>query len=399
MNVNMNMHVNPPPLREEYNDAYTTAPTTTDDYNNNSTNANSNGFGGSSSSAGVWNYMLGVSLFLVCWVVSLVMPKGVRKQVFGSQPRRYSRRRYAPTEIGDMSMTVLSAMGSVDESILLEVEKRRMENDMSIAPSTIMAQSTIHSQQQQSYLTTPQQHQHHTMMRPPRSTISESDAGASVYLRPMMRSNATRGSRASTASGPFGSNSGVRASPTFGMPPPSPGHPAIQRLPSAKILNETMQRLKTRGIRLVAHGVASDSKRVWIKLEDDETTSLSWQTEFPRKIPNQSGEVSLVMMRGALHRIALPNVLYVDVGKKTNALLKTENRDVLDTTCFSLLTQNGSLDLQANSRLERDALVSCFSMVLDEVHTQDWRSLYAESPDTSAVQSSCTGSDLHLVDF
>ena len=383
--------MNPPPLRASYYESYTPSPTSS--YY--SYNASDTTGGGLSSSGGVWNYMFGVSLFLVCWLMSLVLPKGVRKQAFGAQPRRYSRRRYAPTEIGEMS-TTMSAMGSVDESILLEVEKRRM-HDMSIAQSSAVPtlNSISPSQQNHHYPATPPQPQQnsHTMMRPPRSTIGDSETG-SVYLRPMTRSSATRGSYRSTAS-PF---SGIRASPTFGLPPPSPGHPAIQRLPSAKILNETMQRLKTRGIRLVAHGVASESKRVWIKLEDD-TTSLSWQTEFPRKIPNQSGEVSLVMMRGALHRIALPNVLYVDVGKKTNALMKIENQDVLDSTCFSLLTQNGSLDLQANSRLERDALVSCFSMVLDEVHTQDWRSLYAESPDTSAVQSTCTGSDLNAVEF
>ena len=56
--------------------------------------------------------------------------------------------------------------------------------------------------------------------------------------------------------------------------------------------------------------------------------------------------------------------------------------------CFSLLTQNGSLDLQANSKLERDALVSCFSMILDDVHTEDWRALYEASPEPSTANFS-----------
>ena len=169
--------------------------------------------------------------------------------------------------------------------------------------------------------------------------------------------------------------------------PPSPKHPAIAGTPQEDIVQETMQRLKSRGIRLVAHGVQCDPKRVWIRL-DDETSSVTWQTEFPRRVPTSTGEVSIVLMRGSLHKIALPNVLYIDVGKKTTALKKKENKHVSDHLCFSLLTQNGSLDLQANSLLERDSLVSCFSIVLDSIHSQDWRKLYEESPPPSQVSSS-----------
>jgi len=377
--------------------------------------------------AGVWTYMIYVSTLLVLFVLSLILPKGLRKQVMGANPRRYSRRRYAATEIGDMNMSAAGTSAlmtdSVDETFLLDVENRRKEDNSAISTLTPTLNGSNDNignivnnngnnnngpqqQNHQQSISTPSQDppplQQNTnyMSRPPRSTISDSESGVgSVFLRPMIRGSATRGSRSNSS--PYGGGSrGAfgRASPGGFYRPPSPGHPAIQKLPSQKILDETMQRLKTRGIRLVAHGVASESKRVWIKLEED-TTSLSWQTEFPRKVPNGSGEVSLVMMRGALHRIALPNILYVDVGKKTNALMKKSDSEVPESICFSLLTQNGSLDLQANSRLERDALVSCFSMTLDEIHPQDWRSLYAESPDTSAVQSTCTGSDLNNVAF
>lgn len=168
--------------------------------------------------------------------------------------------------------------------------------------------------------------------------------------------------------------------------PPSPDHPALHKIPPNKIIAETMARLQGRGIRLVAHGVHCNPKRVWIKL-DDESTSVTWQTEFPRRVPNQAGQVSIVLMRGSLHRIALCNVLYIDVGKKTNALQQLPEK-VPAPCCFSLLTQNGSLDLQANSKLERDALVSCFSMILDDVHAEDWRAIYEASPEPSLVNSS-----------
>ena len=434
----------PPPLRAAYYDeSYTSSPTTatsTDYYSyddTSNTSSLSSGSGGGGGGGGVWNYFMAVTIFLICWLITLVLPKGLRKQVFGAQPRRYVRRRYAPSEIdtlGDDMSTLQSS--SVDDSTRMQMVQQRRITELSVAQSgTATAASAATAaaphkppmplpqlpphranvRQQQR-----QQHSHMMMMRmrPPRSTMSDSETG-SVFVRPNVARGSAR-SRASTtreatwagitttattattatsySSSPYYDH---RRGASLSVPPPSPAHPAIPKLPSPKILNETMQRLQNRGIRLVAHGVASESKRVWIKL-DSETSTLTWQTEFPRKIPNQLGEISLVMMRGALHKIALPNILYVDVGKKTNALLKPENEDVLDTTCFSLLTQNGSLDLQANSRLERDALVSCFSMVLDEVHSQDWRTLYAESPDTSsvAVQSSCmSGSDLHMVEF
>jgi hypothetical protein len=32
--------------------------------------------------------------------------------------------------------------------------------------------------------------------------------------------------------------------------------------------------------------------------------------------------------------------------------------------------------LEANSARERDALVACFSLVLDEVHAANWRDIY-----------------------
>jgi hypothetical protein len=168
--------------------------------------------------------------------------------------------------------------------------------------------------------------------------------------------------------------------------PPSPDHPGLHKIPPNKIIAETMARLQGRGIRLVAHGVHCNPKRVWIKLDDD-ATSVTWQTEFPRRVPNQAGQVSIVLMRGSLHKIALCNVLYIDVGKKTNALQQLPE-NVPAPCCFSLLTQNGSLDLQANSKLERDASVSCFSMILDDVHAEDWRAIYEATPEPSLVNSS-----------
>jgi len=169
---------------------------------------------------------------------------------------------------------------------------------------------------------------------------------------------------------------------------PTATHPAVPEPPSAQILAETLRRLQTGGARLLAHGIQSAPKKVWISYDSD-TTTLNWQTEVYRRVANASGESSTqVRMRGALHAIAVPNIVYVDVGKKTSALQRQDNRAVSPDLCFSLLTASGSLDLQANSRLERDALVCCLSLILDRVHPQqDWRHLYESSPEPSLATS------------
>jgi len=68
-------------------------------------------------------------------------------------------------------------------------------------------------------------------------------------------------------------------------------------------------------------------------------------------------------------------VVSVDVGKEKTVLRRVENAAVSEQLCFSLLTKEGSLDLEFNSPRERDALVSCFSLVLDEVYAEKWRDI------------------------
>jgi hypothetical protein len=164
-------------------------------------------------------------------------------------------------------------------------------------------------------------------------------------------------------------------------------HPSqSHRVPAIGILQETLKRLQGRGIRLTAHGVQTSAKRVWIRYDTDCTT-LQWQTEVLAKTAtgNNNNDGAMTLVRGVLHNIPMANVMYIDVGKKTTALMKVPDAAVPATTCFSLLTATGSLDLQANSKLERDALVSCFSLLLDQVHESDWRRLYEETSSSTAT--------------
>jgi hypothetical protein len=364
-----------------------------------------------------WNYSVFIGASLVVWVAYLILPKGVRKEYFGAYPKRFAKTPIAvrkqgigrwiyPTSTnGSASMCSMSRdnssllSGSATEKYLAEIAYARKVSQVMISMQDSreeQQQSTRRDLLDESGELTPLPS---LMMHSAASITSASfhqgrdryDAtgpgGASVA------SSSSRTGGSSSWDPPWRSfrqppkqqhNMDSSILPSIGEhskpAPPSPNHPNIHRPPNSTVISDTMFRLKERGIRLVAHGVQCEPKRVWIRL-DDETMTLSWQTEFPRRIPTASngGEGSIVLVRGSIHTIALPNVLYVDVGKKTNALQKPSNVAIPDIVCFSLLTQNGSLDLQTNSMLERDALVCCFSVLLDKVHQdRDWRALYEE---------------------
>lgn len=291
----------------------------------------------------IWSYTVSLGMALVLWLLYLLTPRGFRKKYCLASRKRYARRTDGDMPPGGYWMPANQSVSDAGGG----------------SKALPQRPNVIHTQ------------------------------GSSTNPPPLLQASSTMSSM--EGSYPLGTPKeavGKSTSPRNSNNPPSPEHPALKKIPPNRIIAETMGRLQGRGIRLVAHGVHCDAKRVWIKL-DDETKAVTWQTEFPRRVPNQSGQVSIVLMRGSVHRIALTNVLYIDVGKKTNALQRLDETKVPDPSCFSLLTQNGSLDLQANSKLERDALVSCFSMILDDVHAnEDWRALYEASPDPSLANSS-----------
>jgi hypothetical protein len=138
-------------------------------------------------------------------------------------------------------------------------------------------------------------------------------------------------------------------------------HPQQHNHHPEVIVSAAMQQLRTPGVLIVAHGSRGKPKTVRLQLTD---TAITWRTESRKK------------KFGKLHAVPLQAVMYVDVGKQTTALRRVENAAVQEALCFSLLTKEGSLDLEASSVQERDALVSCFSLVLDEVHAQNWRDIY-----------------------
>lgn len=143
-------------------------------------------------------------------------------------------------------------------------------------------------------------------------------------------------------------------------------------------ISTTMQRLRDVGVLVMAHGSKGKPKSVRLSLKEN---AIVWRTEIIKKSNNHPHEKDKLKL-GKEHQVPLTDILYVDVGKQTTALRRMENAYIDESHCFSLLTKEGSLDLESSSMEERDALVSCFSMILDEVHKSiggeqgSWRDLY-----------------------
>jgi hypothetical protein len=152
----------------------------------------------------------------------------------------------------------------------------------------------------------------------------------------------------------------------------TPSIPTQQNTPfssSASTFNDeiaistTMQQLRDTGVKIIAHGSKGKPKAVRLLLTEN---AIEWRTESSKK-KNKVGKT---------HQVPLSHIMYVDVGKQTTALRRVENASIAENVCLSLLTRDGSLDLEASSAQERDALVNCFSLVLDEVHAKNWRDVY-----------------------
>ncbi len=318
----------------------------------------------------VFSYTLFLASAIVVWVLYLLLPRGVRKQYFRANRKRYARRMDDAMPAAGYWMPVQSvkAQSTTSGYDSNEQQKQQQRQTQHRFTSPVIAAAAA---------------RHHNQKTHVPASVRTSPGRNNTTTTPLTPSSPPRNNN--------NNNNNNHHGAALLKHPPSPEHPALKKIPPNKIIAETMARLQGRGIRLVAHGVHCDPKRVWIRLQEEPSNnngepSVTWQTEFPRRVPDQNGNVSIVLMRGSLHSIGLKNILYIDVGKKTHALALAQG--VPDTMCLSLLTQNGSLDLQANSKLERDSLVSCFSMILDDIHEEDWRALYEASPEPSIANSS-----------
>lgn len=162
---------------------------------------------------------------------------------------------------------------------------------------------------------------------------------------------------------------------------------------------KTFQMLRHQGVRLIGHGIHSEPRYVWINMHDQ---CFSWASEHQR-LDQHDSHTTVVRVKGTPHEIPWSDVVYVDVGRKTKSFKSCEDETVADHCCFSLLTTQGTLDLQAASLLERDSIVACIAHTMDTLHPH-WRDLAATASSAggapSLVLSSANGllSDLPVID-
>lgn len=284
--------------------------------------------------------------YLVCFVIYLLLPRGVRKLYCGALPKRYE----------------------------WSAKPRRRRNPSSGAPPT----------------------------GPSGGGHGNTAPSNALYRNPFKHGSGSIGSNPSNrrnntnhgahnhypASGGGGASSSVQGSEYTGSGggnhhAPSHANVSSTSLEKDAALSTAMNQLRDPGVLIVAHGSRGKPKTVRLQLSTD---CITWRTESRKK--NSSGHYTKELKLGKLHSVALNNIMYVDVGKQTTALRRKENDSVPETLCFSLLTKEGSLDLESNSPRERDALVSCFSLVLDDVHAQNWRDIYRGPSDGQGVPSS-----------
>ena len=122
-------------------------------------------------------------------------------------------------------------------------------------------------------------------------------------------------------------------------------------------ISTTMQQLRDTGVQIIAHGSKGKPKKVRLVLTEN---AIEWRTESKSSSSSSKRKHKI----GKMHQVPLTHIMYVDVGKATTALRRMENAAIPENLCLSLLTKEGSLDLEASKGLERDALVNCFSLVL-----------------------------------
>lgn len=353
-----------------------------------------------SSSFPLTSYVQLLGWGLVAWVLYLLLPRGLRKTYCHTDRRRHRRHRQVailpnqqvpmkpPIPTSAMKRPVSPPLNiSVPRIRAREIDRPSPQLKPSQnapprkvapeAPKPSAAASGRAADSGPSFGRAEYHHQHHD----PEPLLEPDDYSRDESLVSLLEDSQ------------FSSNNTSTTEPSSAQLGHEPRyHPAIPTPPNVQILRDTFSRLERGGIRLVAHGIHCESKRVWIQVTYDrlnlpESFAIKWQTEVCRTIQSADGRVSKVWIKrgGPGHTLPLAKVLCVDVGKNTSALASKPSLD--PSTCFSLLTSTGSLDLEARSRLERDAIVCCLSRLLDQVHDVDWRQLYRESPEPSTVTS------------
>lgn len=169
--------------------------------------------------------------------------------------------------------------------------------------------------------------------------------------------------------GAAGSVSGASSSSTKSSVAPSAlsSHPEVTQ--ADEMLLESFYANLDQGILLTLHK-ANSNKQKAVKQKQLKLSlvglELRWQMRG--RILNKSGSLSLKLVRR------------VQWGKKTDIFMASDNAGVDENCCFSLVTDEYTIDLQCSSRLERDLMARGFSMIIASMDKK-----YSAAPATKYI--------------
>jgi len=72
------------------------------------------------------------------------------------------------------------------------------------------------------------------------------------------------------------------------------------------------------------------------------------------------------------YQLDLSEVLFVEVGKQTPVLRTGSGAGVDEDHCLSLITPNMSVDFEASSKVEREAMAQGFALLINDIKTGDY---------------------------
>ena len=315
------------------------------------------------------NYLIFLALSLLLYLGYLLLPRGLRAQYFGDGLRRRHRRRRT-TRIGrwrGRGQTTSSSTAIDNRGVLpppVDILESIYANSHSFSPDNVLgghrldflfAGTTTPASQTTITTTT-------NWTNDPGSSSKIDDCS---YLTPSVRDDRHEHQR-----------------------------PHDDMSPSSSLSREIEEVLRyPPGLMFVAHGTRCPPRPVWITLHHDDhrppppseyRNRLTWRAELKRHRtttttttpPSSSPSPSSERRLGNLRMVELHDVLGIELGKLTTALrrVQTAGRS-RDVDCFSLLTRNGTLDLEcvgldgstsaiASAEEVRVAFVTCLARAM-----------------------------------
>lgn len=171
------------------------------------------------------------------------------------------------------------------------------------------------------------------------------DATDDNALETSSEASSLLGGEVLTAAAGGGRNSTLTSSPALSGAAKGGGYKDLS--PQDEALRKTFHSVLKEGMTMLLHTGDKTPKPIQLTLVG---TELRWKA-------------AKVFARNQ-YKIDLRDIKFVEWGKQTSTFLKHPSMGASEDLCFSLITDKVTVDLEASSKVERDALVQGFSLVV-----------------------------------